>query len=364
MGNSKNKNSDFLPLGKLKIGLLKEIFQEYNSSEVMGELNEFEKLGFQNYYKNSKNRVKMGFAIGEDAAVIDMETHYLVSKTDPITFATDEIGYYVVNVNANDIVTTGAIPKWFQATILLPESRTTAEMAKGICIDIQRACLKLGICLIGGHTEVTYGLSRPIVIGSMMGEVSKENYVETCGGKPGDAIILTKGIPLEGTSLLAREKEDLLEKKGLNKSIISKAKSLLHDPGISVMKEALLAVKHFNVHTMHDPTEGGLAMAMVEMAKASNCGFKIRYEDIQIIPEGKIICDLFNLDPLSVLSSGSLLIGIEKRNCEPLLDLLHNNGIEAGKIGNFTATLGYKIEKNGTTQDLKFTERDEITKIL
>ncbi len=358
------KNSAFLPLGKLKIGLLKEIFQEYNSSEVMGELNEFEKFGFENPYKNSKDRVKMGFAIGEDAAVIEMDSHYLVSKTDPITFATDEIGYYVVNVNANDIVTTGAIPKWFQATLLLPESRTTAEMAKKICIDIQRACLNLGVCLIGGHTEISHGLNRPIVIGSMIGEVSKEDYVETRGAKPGDAIILTKGIPLEGTSLIAREKEKLLEKKGLDKDFISKAKSLLHSPGISVMKEAILAVKNFDIHSMHDPTEGGLAMAIVEMAKASNCGFKIRYEYIPIIPEGKIICDLFNLDPLRVIASGSLLIGIEELNCKPLLDLLHNNGIEACKIGNFTATIGYKIEKNGVIQDLKFTERDEITKIL
>ena len=95
-------------------------------------------------------------------------------------------------------------------------------------------------------------------------------------------------------------------KEGRNKEIISKAKSLLYNPGISVMKEAILAVKNFDIHTMHDPTEGGLAMAMVEMAEASNCGFKIRYEDIPIIPEGKIICDLFNLDPLRVLSSGSL----------------------------------------------------------
>ena len=358
------KKSEILPLGKLRIGLLKDIFQEYKNTEIMENLEKFEKLGLHNSYENSKDRVKMGFAIGEDAAVIDMDSHYLVSKTDPITFATDKIGYYVVNVNANDIVTTGAVPKWFQATILLPESSTTDELAKSICIDIQRACLKLGICLIGGHTEVTYGLNRPIVIGSMIGEVSKKDYVETCGGKPGDAIILTKGIPLEGTSLIAREKENILEKKGLDKNLINKAKKMLHDPGISVMKEALLAVKHFDIHSMHDPTEGGLSMALVEMAEASNCGLKIHYEDIPIIPEGKIICDIFNLDPLRVISSGSLLIGIEERNCEPLLDLLHNNGIEAGKIGNLTETKGYKIEKNGILQDLKYTEKDEITKIL
>ncbi|MHA1727767.1 MAG: AIR synthase-related protein [Promethearchaeota archaeon] len=360
MSNGKKKR--FLQRGKLRIGLLREIFEEYNTPEILKELKKQKSI--EAIYKNAKERVKMGFAIGEDAGVIDMGEQYLVAKTDPITFATDEIGYYVVNVNANDVAAMGAVPKWFQATILLPESSTTAEMAKDICIDIQRACLNIGVVLIGGHTEVTYDLKRPIIVGSMLGEVNKDNYVETGGAKPGDAIICTKSIPIEGTSIIAREKEIFLKEHGISEKIISKAKSRLHEPGISIIKEAILASKNFNIHTMHDPTEGGLAMGLVEMALASNCGFEIRWENIPIILEGKILCDFFNLNILNTISSGSLLIGVEEKDCEPLLALLKKNGIRANKIGNFSEEKKYKIEIDGQLHDLIYSETDEITKIF
>ncbi|MCP4762098.1 MAG: hydrogenase expression/formation protein [archaeon] len=360
MSKDSETKKKFLPLGKLKMGLLKEIFSEYNSPEVLKEL---KNSGNEEKFKKSKSRVALGFSIGEDAALIEMNDHYLVSKTDPITFTTDEIGYYVVNVNANDIAAMGAQPKWFQATILLPESKTTEEEAKRICIDIQKACLKIGCVLTGGHTEVTYGLDRPIVIGSMLGEVKKDKYVKTSGGKPGDAIILTKGIPLEGTSIIAREKEKELKEKGISSEFIDKAKNLLHNPGISVIKEAILAVENFNIHSMHDPTEGGLAMGLVEMAKASNCGFIINSNDIPIIPEAIKLCQIYNLDPLRVISSGSLLIAINQNEAQSLLELFRENNISACKIGNLTKDLGYKIEENGI-HDLKFSEKDQITLIF
>ncbi len=288
----------------------------------------------------------------------------LVVKTDPITFATEDIGYYVVNVNANDIAAMGATPKWFQATILLPAKIATDDLAKRICLDIQKACLDLGIFLVGGHTEVTYDLTRPIVIGSMIGEVKEDGYVQSSGGKPGDAIILTKGIPLEGTSIIAREKESKLLEKGISSETITKSKNLLFSPGISVIKEALLAVKHFNVHAMHDPTEGGLSMGLVELARASKCGFQIIYEDIPIIPEGKELCKLFDLDPLRTISSGSLLIVVEESKSKDLVDLLNKNGVLAKKIGKLTLNPDYLIRQEGKTAKIPYSEKDEITKIF
>ncbi|MBD3350478.1 MAG: hydrogenase expression/formation protein [Candidatus Lokiarchaeota archaeon] len=358
---SNTKEKSFLPLGKLKLDLLKEIFTAYNSPEIMNLL---ESSPFKNNYKSSKERVKLGFAIGEDAAVIDVGEKYLILKTDPITFTTDEIGYYVVNVNANDVVSMGAIPRWFQVTILLPPNKTTSTMAKKICLDIQKCCLKMGILLVGGHTEVTYGLERPIVIGSMFGEVDKKNLVLTSGAKSGDALVLTKGVPLEGTSIIAREKEAELHKNGISKEKIERSKELLHNPGISVLKEALLATKHFNIHSMHDPTEGGLAMGLVEMAKACDCGFLVEKEKIPIIPEGEILCSIYDLDPLQVISSGALLIALEDNDSDSLIRLLRKNDIIASKIGVLTEHKKYQIKAGNKIKEIEYSETDQLTKIL
>ena len=358
----KDKQSKLLPTGKLNTRLLEEIFEEYNSPQMQHNL---KNSRFLDSYNDSKSRVKLGFAIGEDAAVIEMHgNNSLVVKTDPITFATEDIGYYVVNVNANDVAAMGATPKWFQATILLPENIASEELAKKICIDIQKSCLELGIFLIGGHTEVSYGLNRPIVIGSMIGEVKKGNYIQSSGGKPGDAIILTKGIPLEGTSIIAREKETLLLERGISSDEINKSKNLLFEPGISVIKEASIAVKHFKVHAMHDPTEGGLSMGLVELAKASGCGFLIKFEKIPIISEGKKLCAIFELNPLQTISSGSLLIVVDKLKSEKLVKILNDEGIVASKIGNLTSEKKYLISREGKIEDIPYSEKDEITKIF
>jgi len=352
-----------LPLGKLPHSILKDIFRSYTSPEIMKQLNTTNSNIMENYIK-AKNRVELGFSIGEDAALIDFGDRYLVSKTDPITFTTDEIGYYVVNVNANDIASMGATPKWFSATILLPESKTTPDIAKGICLDIQKACLKQGIVLTGGHTEVTFGLERPIVIGSLLGEVSKDKYVKTSGGKPGDALIVTKGIPLEGVSIIAREKEDELRQREFSEDFIQKCKNMLHSPGISVVKEAILAVNNFHIHSMHDPTEGGLAMGVVEMAKACECGVKIDFETIPFIPEGQILCNHYGLDPLGVISSGSLLISLPKTESKRLVQLFSEHNINAAVIGELIEEKEYKIIINNTEESLKFSEKDELTKIF
>jgi hydrogenase expression/formation protein HypE len=269
-----------------------------------------------------------------------------------------------VNVNANDIACMGATPKWFQATILLPEGIATPEMAKSICLGIQKACLSIGAFLIGGHTEVTYEITRPLVIGSMLGEVSKDKLVKTAGGKPGDAIILTKGVPIEGSAIIATEKEAELLKKGIDPKLIAKAKDFIHTPGLSIIKEALLASENFEIHSMHDPTEGGLSMGLVEMALASKCGVLIKKADIPIIPEGEILCKAFNLDPLNVISSGALLIALPEKHCQSLLNLFKQNKIIASKIGTLTESQEYKIEVKGKIENLKYSEKDQITEIL
>ena len=313
------------------------------------------------------SRVIMGSKVGEDAAVIDIPgDNYLVTKTDPITFATDEIGYYTVIVNVNDIVCTGAKPNWFQSTILLPEKQTTSSMIEKIFKRIHDTCKSMDITVVGGHTEITSGFERPIVIGSLIGEVPKDKLVLTSGAKPGDALILTKGIFIEGTSLIGREKQKELLNHKLSNEFIKRCQDYLFDPGICIFKEALLANSHFEINSMHDPTEGGLACGIAEMAIASDTGVIIDRKKIKILAEPLKLSEIFNLNPMSTISSGSLLIAIDNDFSSELINLLKKNQIEAENIGEFVSRKkGLLIkEEDGEIKPLEYSERDEITKIF
>jgi len=312
-------------------------------------------------------RIVMGSKIGEDAAVIDIPgKNYLVVKTDPITFTTDEIGYYAVIVNVNDVVCTGAKPKWFQSTILLPENLTTSKMIETIFKSIHNTCRSLGITVVGGHTEITPGLERPIVIGSLIGEVEKNKLILTSGAEPGDALILTKGIFIEGTSIIGREKENELRAQGFDQDFIEKCKNYLYNPGISVLDEALLANKHFQIKSCHDPTEGGIYTGIAEMTIASNTGVIVEEDKITILPEPKILSKIFNLNLYNTISSGSLLIAVNQEDSSDLIEILRKNKINAEQIGEFiTKDKGLIIKKkNGKREPLEYTETDEITKII
>ena len=315
------------------------------------------------------NRVIMGSKIGEDAAVIDIPgKNYLVAKTDPITFTTNQIGYYAVNVNVNDLVCTGAKPKWFQATILLPEKISTNQLIENIFNDIHDTCKSMEISVVGGHSEITTKLDRPIIVGSLLGEVKKDKLILTSGAEPGDALILTKGIFIEGTSIIAREKESELIKKKLDSEFIKKCKDYLFDPGISIYKEALLSSENFKIKSLHDPTEGGIVTGIAEMTIASNTGVIIEREKINstILPEPLKLSKMFNLNPLGTISSGSLLIAINDNQNQELIEILRKNNIAAEKIGNFTdkdKDLKFR-EKDGRLSPLYYSESDEITKIF
>jgi hydrogenase maturation factor len=312
------------------------------------------------------SRVVVGSQIGEDAAVIDMGDKYLVAKTDPITFVTDEIGYYAVNVNVNDVVCTGATPKWFQSTILLPAKQTDEDLIESIFRSIHDTCKSLGITVVGGHTEITAGLDRPMVIGSLLGEVEKEKLVLSSGAKEDDSIILTKGIFIEGTSIIAREKEDFLKEKGFNNKFIEKCKNYLYDPGISIFKEAVVAHENFTLTSMHDLTEGGLFCGLAEVAIASELGLLIKKEQINVLPEPLELSKVFKIDPYSTISSGSLIISINSEFAKDLINLLRKNGIDSTVIGNFTSDKAeYLIlDENNKKSQLNYTEVDEITKIF
>ena len=166
-------------------------------------------------YTHRHERLLVPPTVGEDAAVIDCGDRLLVAKTDPITFASDEIGWYAVHVNANDIAAMGATPRFFLSTILLPEERATPELAESIFRSIHQAAEDLDIAVCGGHTEVTYGLDRPLVIGQMLGETTRDRLVRSSGLRPGHALLLTKGLGIEATAIIAREKRAQLRDRRL-----------------------------------------------------------------------------------------------------------------------------------------------------
>lgn len=319
--------------------------------------------GFLARFARKDPRIVIGPAVGRDATVISFPGKYLVAKTDPITFATDQIGWYAVHINANDIAVMGGIPKWFLATLLLPRGKTNPNTVKEIFGQISRACKELGVVLCGGHTEITPGLPRPIVVGQMLGEVEKAKLASPERIRSGDEILLTKGIAIEGTSLLAREVKRL--GKLLGDDELRKCRRLLLRPGISVVREARIAGATARVHAMHDPTEGGLATGIQEWAAAANLGIKVEMEQIRIFPETEVLCRKLALNPLGLLASGALLIALDKEESEKVISALAAHGISAGVIGRvWEKRKGVKLVRNGKLDDMPSFSRDEAARIF
>jgi hydrogenase maturation factor len=279
--------------------------------------------------------VILGPGIGLDCAVIDNGEHLTVYKSDPITFATDHIGYYLVQVNANDIATTGARPLWLLVTLLLPEQRATPELAGTIMSQVHAACRDLGISVIGGHTEITAGLDRPIAIGAMIGEVARDRLITPRGAGAGDRVLLTKGVPIEATAILARERSDRL-RGVLTQSEIAEAQNYLYRPGIGVTLDARLAIGAGRVTAMHDPTEGGIVTALWELAEASQKTLQVDPDAIPVPPLAGRVCAAFGIDPLCSIASGSLLITAPDPDARAISQALQRQGIGCAEIGVVT----------------------------
>ena len=271
--------------------------------------------------------------LGEDATVIEFGSRYLVAKTDPITFATDAIGWYAVHVNANDIAAMGAQPRFFLATILLPETQATPALVEAIFGSIRAATDELGVLFCGGHTEITHGLDRPLVVGQMLGEVDPENLVRSSGLEPGDALLLTKGLAVEATAIIAREKRDELLARGYTGDFLDRCAGFLQCPGISVVPDARIAAAAAPLRALHDPTEGGVATGLFELASASEVGLEIFSEALHLAPESARLCCEYDLDPLGIISSGALLVGCAAETAPGIIAALEAAGIPARQIG-------------------------------
>jgi hydrogenase maturation factor len=313
-----------------------------------------------NHVERGAAGVIVGPAIGEDAAAIDIGDGLLVAANDPITFAADAIGHYAVHVNANDVATMGAQPRWFLATILLPAEDTGARVEQ-IFADIAAACRQVGAVLCGGHTEICAELVRPLVVGTMLGTVVRDRLLKTGAAKPGDRIWCTKRIPLEATALLARERPQWA-RGHLGEKRRRRCARLLYEPGISIVPEALAAAGA-GARALHDPTEGGLATGLHELADAAGVGLSV---DLDLLPydaDGIVLCSAAAIDPLGALASGALLIVAPPGRSASIEAAVGATGVECCAIGKITtAAAGRKAYRASGRFDLPTFPVDELAR--
>lgn len=302
--------------------------------------------------------VVLGPSTGEDAAVVRWGDDLLVVSCDPISGAVERIGWLAVNVATNDVATRGVRPCWFVSCILLPKGFGEESLSE-ICGQMDEAACRLGVSIIGGHSEITPGLDHPLVIGFAMGVVEDDRYVTCSGAKPGDCIILTKGGGIEGTAILASERGEPLTKK-FGERFVDRARQYFNK--ISVVDDALTAFKFGGVSAMHDPTEGGLAGGLHEVADASGTGFKVYEEKITFGRETLEICRFFGVNPLSLISSGALLIMAEPEKAGGILDRLRERDVGASIIGNVLKDRGRRVivRKDGSEEALIRPMSDEL----
>jgi hydrogenase expression/formation protein HypE len=314
---------------------------------------------------NRDPRLLVGPRPGEDAAVIDLGGgRALVAATDPITFATDRIGSYAVHVNANDVAVMGARPRWFFLVLLFPAGLADGPMVDAVMRDATSACDALEVTVCGGHTEITPGLDRPIAIGQMLGEVEHDRLIRKSSLRAGDVVILTQAAGIEGTAILAREKRSELE-PSVGGSLVARSAALLDEPGISVVRAALAAAATGRVRAMHDPTEGGVVGGLLELAGAAALGIRVEADRIPVRPETQEICSALGVDPLRLIASGALLVGVAPESAQTIIGALAAERIPAAAVARLEpAAHGAVIVRGNDARPLVAPDRDEIARVL
>lgn len=301
---------------------------------------------------------------GRDAAAIGIGDETLIVKSDPITFATDRAARYLVAVNANDIACLGGIPRWMTVVALLPEGKTSEQAVEELFCDLMEACTAQGISIVGGHTEITLGIDRPLLIGTLIGTAGPHGVLIPGQAQAGDDLYLTRWAGIEGTALLARELTESLT-VALGAKLVTAAAKLVRSPGISVVPDATILRGVSGVTAMHDPTEGGVATAIHELAESAGLGAEVFADAIPILPETRAIADHFGIDPFGMLSSGALLVAAAPEARHDVLETARSHHIPISRIGLLTpAHQGCTLLKGSAVVPLPRFDRDEVTRIL
>ena len=330
-----------LPPGKLPAWLLKKVLPRFAADP----------------------NVLVGPGLGRDAAAVAVGDRVVVAKNDPITFASEGGATHLVEVNANDVACMGATPRWLLVTALLPRGVTPAGILNQFA-ELREACRCRAVELVGGHTEIVPGLEHPILVGMMLGETSPGDLIEPGKARPGDVLLLTKGLAIEGTALLASERRDQLVPL-LGENAVRAAADLLHHPGISIVRDAELARQAGGVTALHDPTEGGFATAVRELAAASNAGAAIDADALPILPETRLVAAALGLDPLGLLASGALLIAAAPEAVPGIRRNLEAAGIPVSQVGALTGDPeSFTVRSGRDERELPSFAVDEIAREL
>lgn len=305
-----------------------------------------------------RKEVVLGAGVGEDCAALTLAPDEMfVMSTDPITGTIHEIGKLAILITTNDLASAGAEPIGVMLTILLPE-HTEESLLKQLMQELEEAAAAVSVQIMGGHTEITRVVNQPLVTVCGVGKVKKNGLISTGGAKPGMDIIATKWIGLEGTAIIAHEKEEELCTH-FSRHFVEQAQAL--DRYLSVMPEAATAVKS-GVGAMHDVTEGGIFGALWEMAEASGVGLVIDLKKIPLRQETVEVCEFFHINPYELISSGCMLMAAADGN--ELIRRLKENGIEATVIGKATAGNDRVLMNEDECRFLEPPKTDELYKVI
>lgn len=338
----KNSSSQILATGKLPAELLASLLKEHAGTD--------------------DPTVLVPPAPGHDAAVVRPGDDIII-KSDPITFATSSPAEYLVAVNANDIACLGGVPRWLAVTALFPEG-ATAHDVDAVFAQLATACGRIDVSLIGGHTEVTPGIDRVLLSGTMIGLPGEHGTLRPGGARAGDDIYLTQAAGIEGTSIIASEcPKKLLE--GISEASLTVARNLLNDPGISIVHAAQTAQESGQISAMHDPTEGGVATAIHELADAAGIGFEVNVDQVPVWPVTRDLAERFQISPLGLLSSGALLFTAPQAAAADIASRFARTAIPVTKIGTMVANPAHRLAKSVDTQrTLPRYDADEITRVF
>lgn len=307
--------------------------------------------------------VLVGPGVGRDAAVLRIGGQIVVVKSDPITFASTDATAYLVDVNANDLACLGATPRWMLVTALFAEGTTIGDVEAQFH-QLITVCARRNISLVGGHTEVTPGIDRTILSGTLIGEATPTSYLAPGGASPGDVLIVTRGVAIEGSALIAREADSELARL-IGREAVGRAANLLSEPGISIINDAGVLGSFPGITALHDPTEGGLGTAVRELAIASGCGARIVREKIPVLAETRLIADALGLDPLGMLASGCLLASADPSEARNLVAEARASRVPAAIIGELLAPeLGFTLFTANEPDDLPEWPTDEVSRGL
>ena len=307
--------------------------------------------------EHRRDEVLVGPAVGQDCAVVELgEGEVFVLSSDPITGTTKHIGRHSVHITANDLAASGADPLGIMLTILLTPDTQEGEL-KEMMRGVERACKELNMEVMGGHTEITQVVKQPLISLTGVGKMKKEKILTTASVKPGQDILITKWIGLEGTSVAAKEKEEELLKK-FAPSFVETAKDF--DQYLSVVPEAKIA-RDWSISAMHDITEGGVFGALWEMGSGSGVGLDIDLKKIPIRQETVEICEVLGLNPYILMSSGSMMIAAD--DGYGLAEKLKQAGIPAAVVGKATEGKDRILRNGEDTRYLDKPQSDELYKI-